>query len=310
MLDIICSNSKNKKKTLVQSDSLLYEGDCLKFLDLLPKEPVFDLVITSPPYNIGKSYEKKTDLRLYLEWQKKVIQKIYPFIKPNGSLCWQVGNYIDNGEIVPLDIELANIFKDKKVNMQMRNRIVWTYGHGLHSKKRFSGRYEVVLWYTKTDEYTFNLDAVRVPAKYPGKRAYKGPRVGQLSGNPLGKNPADVWEIPNVKGNHIEKTVHPCQFPVALIERLVKALTNPGDLVFDPFCGVASSGVAAILNDRRYWGCDTIKEYIDIGAERLRAAETRMVSYRPLNKPVYDPSQSNLSKMPEEWLRMEELKDE
>ena len=145
------------------------------------------------------------------------------------------------------------------------------------------------------------MDAVRVPAKYPGKRAYKGPRAGQLSGNPLGTNPSDVWEIPNVKGNHIEKTAHPCQFPVALAERLIKALTQPGDLVFDPFCGAASSGVAALLNGRYFWGCDIKREYVEIGLERLRATEAGDVRFRPLEKPIYDPSQSSLSKIPDEW---------
>ena len=137
---------------------------------------------------------------------------------------------------------------------RLRNRIVWTFGHGQHCQRRFSGRYEVVLWYTKSDDYIFHLDPVRVPAKYPGKRAFRGPRKGQLSGNPLGKNPSDVWEIPNVSGNHVEKTAHPCQFPVALVERLVLALTDVGGVVFDPFCGVATSGVAALLHQRRYVG--------------------------------------------------------
>ena len=110
------------------------------------------------------------------------------------------------------------------------------------------------MWYTKSDTYTFNLDDVRVPAKYPGKRSYRGENKGKLSGNPKGKNPEDVWEVPNVKGNHVEKTNHPCQFPVGLIERLVLSLTNEGDLVFDPFSGVASSGVAALLHKLKFLG--------------------------------------------------------
>lgn len=134
----------------------------------------------------------------------------------------------------------------KEYKLQMRNRIIWHFGHGLHSKKRFSGRYEVVLWYTKSNEYTFNLDDVRVPSKYPGKRHFKGPKAGQLSGHPLGKNPDDVWNIPNVKSNHVEKTSHPCQFPVGLIERLTLALTNKSELIFDPFAGVASAGVVLV----------------------------------------------------------------
>ena len=309
MIDMIYKDSKQKRRRIsdaIQShtSSLLYEGDCLHFLRGLPQQPLFDLIVTSPPYNIGKSYEKGKLMSLdqYVKWQEAVIRSAYTRLSDHGSICWQVGNFVDNGEIVPLDIELAGIFK--KLHMQLRNRIIWTYGHGLHSKKRFSGRYEVVMWYTKSDDYIFNLDPVRVQAKYPGKRAYKGPKKGQLSGNPLGKNPADVWDIPNVKGNHVEKTIHPCQFPVALIERLVLALTNEGGVVFDPFCGVASSGVAALLHHRRYFGCDTVKEYLDISRRRLEDTEAGTVSHRPMDKPVYDPQHSNLSKVPKEWLSM------
>lgn len=287
------------KDISTEAKTSLYLMDVEKFLDALPVEPLFDLVVTSPPYNIGKEYENQMPLDEYVAWQKRILEKIYLRLKPSGSICWQVGNYVDNGSIVPLDFEFAPIFK--QLGMQLRNRIIWRFGHGLHSKKRFSGRYEVVLWYTKTDDYVFNLDDVRIPAKYPGKRSFKGPNKGQLSGNPLGKNPEDVWDIPNVKGNHVEKTIHPCQFPVGLIERLVLALTNEGELVFDPFCGVASTGVAALLHKRNFWGCEVIKEYIETGRERLNATVAGTVRYRPYDQPIYDPGQSALSKVPEEW---------
>lgn len=281
------------------SDNAVFGMDVEKFLDSLPEEPIFDLVVTSPPYNIGKEYEKKVALEKYMEWQERVIRKIHSRLKDTGSICWQVGNYVDNGAIIPLDFEFAPIFKS--LNMQLRNRIIWHFGHGLHSKKRFSGRYEVILWYTKTDQYTFNLDSVRVPAKYPGKRHFKGPHKGELSGNPLGKNPEDVWEIPNVKSNHVEKTTHPCQFPVGLIERLVLSMTNENELVFDPYAGVSSAGVAAIVHNRRFWGCEVVDEYIEISEKRLKGSIDGTVRYRPFDQPIYDAKQSNLSKRPEEW---------
>lgn len=240
-------------------DFAIWNGDVEKFLAALPMEPIFDLIVTSPPYNIGKAYESKESLEKYLEWQKRVIDQLVPRLKVTGSLCWQVGNFVDNGQIAPLDIEFAPIFKKHK--LQLRNRIIWHFGHGLHNKRRFSGRYETVMWYTKTDDYIFNLDAVRIPSKYPGKKHYKGEKVGKPSGNPLGKNPEDVWNIPNVKSNHIEKTTHPCQFPVGLIERLILATTNAGALVFDPFAGVASSGVAAAIHGRRFVGCELSTSY-------------------------------------------------
>lgn len=281
----------------LQESHVIWHGDSEKYLKSLPREPLFDLVVTSPPYNIGKEYEKKSPLADYLIWQKTIIDEIIPRLKPGGSLCWQVGNFVDNGEIVPLDIEFAPIFKTH--GLKLRNRIIWHFGHGLHTKKRFSGRYEVIMWYTKTDEYVFNLDAVRVPSKYPGKRHFKGPKAGELSGNPLGKNPEDVWNIPNVKSNHAEKTDHPCQFPVGLIERLILALTNKDALVFDPFSGVASAGVAAAIHGRKFIGCELESSYAKKGKVRLDEALNGTLKYRPHDKPLYDHTQSNLSKLPE-----------
>src|SRR2546425_5232849 len=278
---------------------VLWNGDVTSFLDRLPDKPLFDLVVTSPPYNLGKEYENKTKFEKYLRWQETIIGQILRRVKPSGSVCWQVGNFVDNGQIIPLDIEFAPLFKAQ--GLQLRNRIVWHFGHGLHSKRRFSGRYEVVMWYTKSDQYIFNLDAVRVPAKYPGKKHFKGPRAGQLSGNPMGKNPEDVWSIPNVKSNHVEKTGHPCQFPVGLIERLVLALTNPGGLVFDPFSGVGSTGVAAALHGRSFWGAEIDKRYVDTARQRIEETLQGKVRYRPHDRPLYDHTQSNLSKRPTEW---------
>lgn len=285
-------------------DNIIFGIDVEKVLDNLPEEPIFDLVVTSPPYDIGKSYEKRMPLDEYVDWQRRIIQKIYPRLKDSGSICWEVGNYINkDGSIYPLDIALDPIFR--KLNMSLRNRIVWHFGHGLHSKTRFSGRYEVIMWYTKSDDYIFNLDPVRIPSKYPGKRHFKGPHKGELSGNPLGKNPEDVWDdIPNVKSNHIEKTIHPCQFPVGLIERLVLSMTNPKGLVFDPFAGVASAGVAALINNRNFWGCEIVDDYVQIGKERLIQSIEGTIKYRE-NKPLYDPGKSNLSKTPDEWKESE-----
>lgn len=142
------------------------------------------------------------------------------------------------------------------------------------------------MWYVKSDKYTFNLDDVRVPSKYPEKKAYKGPNKGNLSGNPLGKNPDDVWDIPNVKSNHKEKTIHPCQFPIALVERLILALTKQGDTVFDPFMGVASSGVAAFMHKRKFIGVEVDKNYFKVGKSRIDDYVNNQLNYRE-DKPVY-----------------------
>ena len=273
------------------TDYVMWRGDVEKFLDALPSQPLFDLVVTSPPYNIGKAYEDRQRLEDYLDWQQRVIGKCVDRLSPRGSICWQVGNFVEgNGEatILPLDMVFHPIFDG--LGLKLRNRIVWHYGHGLHYKRRFSGRYEVVLWYTNSDDYTFNLDAVRVPSKYPGKKHYKGPRTGQYSGNPLGKNPEDVWAIPNVKSSHVEKTGHPCQFPAALVQRLTLALTNPREVVFDPFAGVASTGVAAAITGRKFRGCEIAEDYAEMGEQRVNEALAGTARVRPLDRPVYDPA--------------------
>jgi adenine-specific DNA-methyltransferase len=224
----------------------------------------------------------------YLEEQVKVIELSVKALAENGSLCWQVGNFVDNNEIIPLDIALWPTFK--RLGLKMRNRIIWHFGHGLHCSRRFSGRYETIVWFTKSDDYVFNLNDVRVPQKYPGKKHFKGPKQGQFSSNPLGKNPSDVWIIPNVKHNHVEKTIHPCQFPVELIERLVLSLTNPGDWVLDPYMGAGTAPAAAIRQGRKGMGADIVPEYVRIARERISAAKDGTLRTRPMDRPVYVPS--------------------
>jgi len=249
------------------------------------------LVVTSPPYNIGKVYERRSTLDDYVKSQAQVISECVRLLRPDGSLCWQVGNHVDDGEVFPLDLVLYPLFKSH--GLKLRNRIVWRFGHGLHCSRRLSGRHETILWFTKTNAYKFDVDPIRIPAKYPGKKAFKGPNAGQLSGNPLGKNPSDVWDIPNVKSNHVEKTPHPCQFPVELVERLVLSMTDKDDIVLDPYLGVGSTAIAALKHGRQAFGCDTEQEYIDIARWRIRELNRGTLQTRPLGKPIYDPALKN-----------------
>lgn len=269
---------------------VVYPGDCLDLLKTIPDQSI-QLVVTSPPYNLGKEYEKKLDLEVYLEQQARVITECVRTLTPRGSICWQVGNYVEKGAIIPLDAVLYPIFAG--LGLRMRNRIIWHFEHGLHCTRRFSGRYETILWFTKSDDYVFNLDPVRVPQKYPNKKHYKGPRIGQYSCNPLGKNPGDVWVIPNVKNNHVEKTEHPCQFPVELIERLVLALTNEGDWVLDPFLGTGTSLIAAVRHGRRGTGAETVPKYVELSRQRISQELQGTLRTRPMYKPVYDPHLSS-----------------
>jgi adenine-specific DNA-methyltransferase len=281
--------TKNKISNIFKESEtvVIYKGSCLDLLKTVPDESI-KLVITSPPYNIGKEYEKKLKLDNYLHQQAEVITECVRVLDSKGSICWQVGNHVNNGSIVPLDTVLYPIFIEH--GLKMRNRIIWHFEHGLHCSRRFSGRYETIIWFSKTEDYTFNLDAVRVPQKYPGKKYFKGPKAGQYSCNPLGKNPGDLWVIPNVKNNHVEKTEHPCQFPVELIERLVLSMTDEGDWVFDPFLGTGTSIIAAVKNNRKGAGAETSYKYIQIAEERIYKQFRGELQTRPMNQPVYDPN--------------------
>ncbi len=288
-------------------------NDVIEFLKTVP-DNIATLVVTSPPYNIGKPYEKRVELQQYLSWQRDVIKECLRTLKPEGSICWEIGNYIENGEVFPLDVYFYDIFKE--LGLTMKNRIIWKFGHGLHASLRFSGRYEVILWFTKSDKYIFNLDAVRIPQKYPGKTAFKGPNYGKPTSHPLGKNPSDVWEIlvndwqeevwdiPNVKSNHPEKTIHPSQFPIELVERLVLALTNEGDTLLDPFAGVGSSLVAGTLHGRSVIGIDKERGYTDIAYKRIVKALEGTLKRRPLGKPIWVPKGTEkVVKRPKEWAK-------
>ncbi len=301
----VCSEFNKKNSAIITKD-------ILKFSKELPKN-FFKLIISSPPYNIGKVYEKKQDLDTYICWQEEIISKLASLLHPKGSFCWQVGNFVDKGEVFPLDIFFYPIFK--KLNLKLRNRIIWHFNHGLHASKRLSGRYETLLWFTKSDDYTFNLDNIRVPSKYPGKRHFKGNKKGLLSGNPKGKNPSDYWElmqnefdlgvidIPNVKSNHPEKTIHPCQFPIELIERCVLAFTDKNDWVLDPFGGVGSTLIASVKHDRIGISVDKDSNYSKIARERIKNFCSGNLKIRPLGKPIHVPSgKEKVSQIPKEWI--------
>jgi DNA modification methylase len=292
----------------------MLNDECLSVLKKTEDEK-FDLILTSPPYNVGKSYETKTSIEKYLETQEKIIAELVRTLSNEGNLCWQVGNYVDKGEVFPLDIYYYQIFK--KYGLKLRNRIVWHFGHGLHASKRFSGRYETILWFSKTDDYIFNLDNVRIPSKYPGKRHFKGPKKGQLSGNPMGKNPSDIWEIieqdwdtamwniPNVKSNHPEKTEHPCQFPIELVERCVLALTNENSWVLDPFAGVGSTLLGAVKNNRHALGIEKEKVYCEIANERFMELKNGCLKVRPITQTIHKPSERDkVAQFPTEWRQL------
>lgn len=274
------------KKNVLPSNCSLLLGDCEKILDTIENKSI-QLIVSSPPYNIGKEYETDSRMSLeeYLAWLDPIIGKICDKLSDTGSVCWQVGSYVNKGQVFPLDYHFFPMFE--KRGLQLRNRIIWRYNFGLHASKRLSGRYETLLWLTKSADYKFNLDPIRVPQLYPGKRhsAQKGEKAGKPSGNPLGKNPSDywefsgedafindpIWDIPNVKSNHPERTPHPCQFPVELAERCVLAFSSKDDAVLDPFMGVGTSVIAAVKHERNGIGIEKDAKYLSLAEDRISA---------------------------------------
>jgi adenine-specific DNA-methyltransferase len=244
----------------------IHPGDCLEYLKSLPDECV-DLVVSSPPYNIGKAYETRQELATYVANQGKVLAECVRVLKKTGSLFWQVGAYSLKGTLIPLDVRFFPVLED--LGMLPRNRIIWVRQHGLHATRKFSARHETILWFTKSDDYKFSLDPIRVPQKYANKKSWRGANKGQLTSNPLGKNPGDIWIFQNVKHNHEEQTSHPAQFPEDLIARIVLCTTEPGDVVLDPYMGAGTVAVVARDHGRSYLGAETDLGYVEIAERRL-----------------------------------------
>ncbi len=272
---------------------VLFQGDCRELLADLPENSI-SLIVSSPPYFMGKEYDRSDRSDDFAQEHQELAPLLSRVLRPGGSLCWQTGMHVDNGSIIPLDFIAYDAFS-KDPSLVLRNRIVWHFEHGMHARNRFSGRHETILWFTKGDDYIFNLDAVRVPQKYPGKRHYKGPNKGKLSGHPSGKNPGDMWAIPNVKSRHKEKTAHPCQFPVGLPQRLIRALTSPGDLVLDPYAGVSSTGIAAVMEKRHFLGCEVEPKYVKLGMQRYRDLVAGTLQVRDWRRPVDAPESPSSS---------------
>jgi adenine-specific DNA-methyltransferase len=244
----------------------IFPGDCVKLLAMLPDSSV-DLIVSSPPYNLGKEYESRVALDHYLAEQTGVLTQCARVLKDSGSIFWQVGAYANAGVLVPLDIRFFPILE--RLGLIPRNRIVWVRQHGLHATRKFSCRHESILWFTKSNNHVFNLDTIRVPQKWQNKKSYRGPNKGRLTCHPDGKNPGDIWLFRNVKHNHEEQTIHPCQFPEDMIARIVLATTNSGGIVLDPYMGTGTVALVARNHGRHYLGAETDMRYRSVAVRRL-----------------------------------------
>jgi adenine-specific DNA-methyltransferase len=235
----------------------IYRMDCLEGMKLLPESSV-DLVITSPPYNIGKEYEKRVVIQQYLDWSYEYINLIYKLMKPQTSFMLQVGCYVDNDtNNIPLNYLLYPIIKD--IGFNFRQEIVWFFRGGMQAKKKLTGQNEKIMWLYKGDLPYFDVDSIRV----------KEWQNFDKRNNPNGKNPTDVWEINRVAGNSKEKIGHPCQFPTTMIERLSNGWSKEDDIILDPFMGSGTTAIACINTNRNFIGFELDKGYYDSANKRL-----------------------------------------
>ncbi len=231
-----------------------------------------DLVVTSPPYNIdvqygnktangrileskGVKYDDKMDESVYRKMLETVFSECKRVLKPNGSAWINIKNRCADGVILP-PFWIQDFFSD----MYLKNLIIWNFDWGGSTNRRFAPRYEFVFWFVKDkDKYTFNLDDVKIPALNYRPDRYRT----QM------KNPTDVWRISMVSGNFEERTSHPAQYPEELVERIVLAGSNKGDVILDPFMGSGTSAAVAKKLGRHYIGFETVPEYCAIANRRL-----------------------------------------
>ena len=243
---------------MIKSDNLYVDfGDSRNLLKTIPDASV-KLVITSPPYNIGKPYGKYKDKIPLNEWKElisDVTKEIYRILTPDGSFFLNLSPvpFGENKEILPLPYIGYDIMKE--AGFFIRNIITWTFNNMQNCVQRLSGRYENIVWGVKDlSNYIFNLDSVRIP--------YITQNDKRLEGG-TGRNPTDVWYFNRV--NNMTKgklgLSHPTVYPIEMIERIIKMSSNAGDTVLDPFLGSGTTVVAAIKLGRKGIGFELDQTY-------------------------------------------------
>lgn len=227
-------------------------GDALVELPKLKPE-TFDLIVVDPPYNLGKDYGNNRDTKKfndYLLFSRCWLKEAHRLLKPSGTIYVFMGfrfiSYI-------YDILL------RELGMFFNSWIVWHYTQGIGKTKGFSPRHDDILMFTKSKEFVFNLDAIRVPQKYYRER-----------NNMRGANPGDVWEFSHVHYCNGNRQDHPTQKPEALIERIVLASSHEGSLVLDPFLGSGTTLKVCQQLNRLGIGIEINPDYVQMSSNRLQ----------------------------------------
>jgi site-specific DNA-methyltransferase (adenine-specific) len=247
------------KNGMIETNKIIC-GDAIAVMKEFPSESV-DLIIADPPYNLGKDYGNNRDMKAWHEYEdftKDWLTEAIRLMKPTASIYVFMGvRFISN---------LFRIMEDD-FNLIFNGWVTWHYTQGMGRKRGFSPRHEDILYFTKSEDFTFNLDDVRIPQKYFRKR-----------NNMSGANPGDVWQFSHVHYCSAEREAHPTQKPEALMERIIRASSNENDFVFDPFVGSGTTCRIANLLNRKWIGVDLNPEYVEMSESRIKQNSTLLDS--------------------------------
>lgn len=245
----------------------IYLKDCVTFMQGMDDETV-DLIIADPPYNLKKNFGNNSDhwenVENWLEWSKQWIDEAVRILKPTGSIfIYGIHHYLC----------YIQVYLYEK-GMKYQRQIIWYYENGFSGYKTLNAFYEPILWFTKTNNFTYH--EIREPYKSKDRLKNKITKNGKVwTPNPDGRLAGDVWAFPTLAGKRFadEKVNHPTQKPLALCNRLIRHFSNKGDLVFIPFAGSGSECVSALANGRNFLATEINAEYIEIANHRIKQVE-------------------------------------
>lgn len=226
-------------------------GNAIVELSKLPNQCI-DLIVADPPYNLGKDYGNNHDLKAWNEYEtftRTWLKEAVRILKPTGSIYVFMGVRF---------ISKLFLIMESEFELNFNGWITWHYTQGMGRKTGFSPRHEDILYFTKSENYTFDLEAVRIPQKYYRER-----------NNMAGANPGDVWEFSHVHYSNPEREQHPTQKPEVILERIIKASSREGELVLDPFVGSGTTCRVAKALKRHWIGIDINPDYIAISQRRI-----------------------------------------